>query len=147
MDFSQTIFNFLFGAPEGQTVKQLKKIVATLMENQNLQQSVHEAHTKALNITTIHLANNRHMINIYVDHRINELCNGLQKLEADVATIYNYTNTLRSKIVTPMLVSPIDLKTILTNIQAVFPSCLSLPNDPNTNIWYFYEFLETHPLI
>ena len=33
------------------------------MENQNLQQSVLEAHAKALNITTIHLANNRNMIN------------------------------------------------------------------------------------
>ena len=46
-----------------------------------------------------------------VDHRINQLHNGLQKLEADVATIYNYINTLGSKIVTPMLIDPIDLKT------------------------------------
>ena len=106
------------------------------MENSNLQQSVLEAHAKALNITAIHLANNRHMINgpvnslksinttIYhskieiqrlnfthnflltladVDHRINQLCNDLQKLEVYVATICNYINTLGSKIVTPML--------------------------------------------
>ena len=46
-----------------------------------------------------------------------------------------------------MLIDPIALKTILTDIQAVVPSDLSLPNDPNTNIWSFYEFLEIHPLI
>ena len=68
-------------------------------------------------------------------------------LEADVATICNYINTLGSKIVTPMLINPIDLKTILTYIQAVIPSYLSIPNDRNTNIWSFYEFLEIHPLI
>ena len=30
-------------------------------------------------------------------------------------------------------INPIDPNTILTNIQAVIPSYLSLPNDPNTN--------------
>ena len=80
------------------------------MENQTLQQSVLETHAKALDITTILLVNNRHMINglvnslkalnttVYhsnieiqrpnyalnffltladVDHRINQLHNGL----------------------------------------------------------------------
>ena len=70
-----------------------------------------------------------------------------KKLEADVATIYNYINTLGSKIVTPMFIYPIDLKTILTNTEAVIPPCLSLPNEPNINIWSFYKFLEIHPLI
>ena len=37
------------------------------MENQNLQNSVLEAHAKALYITTIHLASNRHMINSLVN--------------------------------------------------------------------------------
>ena len=58
-----TIFNFLFGPSESQTVKQLKKIVAILMENQILQQSLLEFHVKALDMKTILLANNRHMIN------------------------------------------------------------------------------------
>ena len=33
------------------------------MENQNLQQSLLEVYAMALHITTIHLTNNRHMIN------------------------------------------------------------------------------------
>ena len=60
-----------------------------------------------------------------------------------MATIYNYINTLGSKIVIPILMNPIDLKTILTNIQAVIPSYLSFP----TKIWPLYEFLEINPLI
>ena len=156
------------------------RVLYSLMENQNLQQSVLEAHAKALNITTVHLANNRHMINglinasksinttVYhskikiqrlknasnffltladIDNRIKQLSNGIRKLEADVATIYNYIKTLGSKIVTPMLINHTDLKTILTNIQAVIPSYLSLPNDPNTIILSFYEFLKIHPLL
>ena len=80
-------------------------------------------------------------------HRINQLHNGLQKLEADIATIYNYINTFGSKFVTPTLINPIDLKTILTNIQAVIPSYLNLPNDPNNYIGSFHKFLERHPII
>ena len=142
-DFPQLFLHFLLGPSESQTVKQLKKNIAILMENKNLQQSLLEAYAKALNIATIHHANNRHMRNglvyalntinttVYhskieiqrlnyacnfflnladIDHRINQLCNGLRKLEADVATIYSYINTLGSKIVTPMLIDPIDLK-------------------------------------
>ena len=58
-----TIFNFLFRPSKCQTVKQLKKNVAILMENQNVQHSVLEAQAEALTIKTIHLGSNRHMIN------------------------------------------------------------------------------------
>ena len=61
-DFPQPFLNFLFGLSESQTVKQLKKNVAILKENQNFQQSVLDTHATPHNIT-IHLANNRHMIN------------------------------------------------------------------------------------
>ena len=57
-DFSQLFLIFSFEPSESKTVKQLIP-----MENQNLQQSLLEAQAKTLNITTIHLVNNRHMIN------------------------------------------------------------------------------------
>ena len=112
--------------------------------------------SKSINITVYHskieiqrlnYAHNLLLTLADVDHRINQLHNGLKKPEADVAIVYNYISTLGSKIVTPMLIDPIDLKTILTNIQAVIPSYLSLLNDPNPNIRSFYEFQEIHPLI
>ena len=142
------------------------------MENQNLQQSVLEAHAKALNITTTHLSNKTHALKsinttVYhskleiqklnyacnfiltladTEHRINQLCNGLRKLEADVATIYNYINTLEVKLLHQCLSTPYWPKNNTSNIQAVISSCLSLPNYPNTNIWSLYEFLEIQPL-
>ena len=82
-----------------------------------------------------------------VYYGINQLPNGLQNLEANVATIYTYINILGSISVTPMLIDLIDPKTILINTQAVIPSYLSLPNDSNTNIWSFYKVLEIHSLI
>ena len=110
----------------------LKSINTTIYHNKIEIQRQNYAHTFLLTLADI-------------DHRINQLCNGLQKFEADVVTTYNYIPTLWSKIVTPMLIDPIDLKTIHTNIQAVLLLYFSLPNEPNTNIWFFYTFLEIHP--
>ena len=45
-----------------QDMKQLKKNVAILMQNQNLQQSFTESNTQADIITYIHLAKIRHVI-------------------------------------------------------------------------------------
>ena len=59
--------NFLFGSTENQTVKQLKKNVAILMENQDLQQSPIESNAWALNIIKNHLAKSRYMIYRLVD--------------------------------------------------------------------------------
>ena len=176
-----TILNFLFGPPESQTVKKnLKKNVAILMENQNLQQSLLDTNAKAVNITKIYLVKNRHVIsglvnalkiihttmfhssltnqrlnyahNFFlilagIDHILSQLCNGLRKLESDMFTIYSYLNTLSTKIVTPTLIDPTDLKIILNNIQTVVPSYLSLPSDPSTNTWSFYKFLKIQPLV
>ena len=99
-----------------------------------------------IEIQTLNYAHNFLLTLADIDQRINQLHNVLGKLETDVATICNYINTLGSKIVMPMHINPIDLKTILSYIQAVIPSYLSLPNDPNITIWSC-KFLEIHPLI
>ena len=53
------IYNFLFVPTGSQDIKQLKKNVAILILNQNLQQSFIESNVQANNITHIHLAKNR----------------------------------------------------------------------------------------
>ena len=58
-----TIFNFLFNLAESQTVKQLRKIVTILKEDEDSQQSLIETNSRALNITKNHITKNRHMIN------------------------------------------------------------------------------------
>ena len=64
-----------------------------------------------------------------------------------MSTIYSYINALSNKTVTPTPTDPVDLMTILNNVQTVIPSHLSLPNKPYTNIWSFYEFLKIHPFV
>ena len=46
-----------------------------------------------------------------------------------------------------MLIHPLDLRAILLNIQKIITSSLSLPINPDTNIWTFYKFLKIHPLV
>ena len=54
-EFLATILNFPFSPTESQTVKQSKKNVVILMENQDLHSYPIEANARALIITTIHL--------------------------------------------------------------------------------------------
>ena len=56
-------------------------------------------------------------------------------LEADIFTIYNCTDSLGNQVVTPTIIKPVDVRTILNNIQNIIPKYLSLPGEPNTNIW------------
>ena len=65
---------------------------------------------------------------------IKSITKGLRKLECDVATIYNYIDSLGNKIVTPTLIDPVDLRAILNNIQNIIPSYSGLPDNPNTDI-------------
>ena len=57
------MYNFLFSLTESENEKQLKKNVAIIMQNQYLQQPLIETNAQANNITHMHLARNRHMMN------------------------------------------------------------------------------------
>ena len=59
------------------------------------------------------------------------------RLESDVSTIHKYISALSNKIDTPTLIDPINLKTIMNNIQKVLPTYLSLPHNAESNIWSF----------
>ena len=48
-----------------------------------------------------------------------------KKLKSNESTIYNYKDSLGSKIVTPTLVDPVDIRTKLNNIQKVIHTYLS----------------------
>ena len=61
------IYNFPFGCTKSQALKELKKNVAIIMENEDLQKSLTKTTARVLIITKIHLLNNRHMINRAVD--------------------------------------------------------------------------------
>ena len=48
---------------------------------------------------------------------------------------------LSNKIATPNLSDPVDLKTMLNNMQNVIPKYFSLSSDPNSNIMSLFDFL------
>ena len=50
------------------------------------------------------------------------------KLESDVLTIYNYIDSLSYKVIIPMQIDPVYLRTILNNVQKVISKCLDLPS-------------------
>ena len=47
------------------------------------------------------------------------------KLEPDVSTVYKYIHALSTKIVTPTIIDPFDVKSISNNMNKVLPSFLS----------------------
>ena len=57
------ISNFPFGSTNSHGIKHLKKNVAILMQNQDLQQSLMKTNGQTNNIMCIHLTKNRHIIN------------------------------------------------------------------------------------
>ena len=62
---SSAFYDF-FGPTESKDIKQLKKIVAILTQNERLQQFLIESNIYATNITRIHLAKSRHVIDGFV---------------------------------------------------------------------------------
>ena len=54
-------------------------------------------------------------------------------MESNITIIYTYTDSLSNKIVTPTLIDPVNLSTILNNIYKVITKYLSLPSDQNIN--------------
>ena len=53
---------------------------------------------------------------VEIEHRLNQLYNGLRKLKSYVSPVYSYTDSIGSKIVTPTLTDPVFLTTILNNM-------------------------------
>ena len=57
-----------------------------------------------------------------LNHKLNQLQNGLMKLESDVSTIYNYIDSLSNKnYYTYISQNPSILKTVLSNTQKALP--------------------------
>ena len=87
-------------------------------------------YNKILIVNSLYCATNFLLTLAEIDHILNQLWNGLRKLESDVSTIYNYTDFLSIKIVIPTLINPANLKTTLNNTQKGMPKYLKLTQWP-----------------
>ena len=85
------------------------------------------AYNNNLAINSPNCAKNFLLTLVQIAHRLNQLCNGLRKLETDISTIYNYMfiDSLSNKHVRSTLIDPVDLQAILNNIQKAIPKYLT----------------------
>ena len=64
----------------------------------------------------------------------------------DIDLIKEYLNIHSTGKLTPSITDPIHLKQELLKIKNQLPPRLSLPEDPEVNIWHYYRFLSVTPV-
>ena len=84
-----------------------------------------------------------HMESLIHHSRIRSL---LGQMNTDTAQIKVYHNIHITGKLTPSITDPIHLRQELLRIKQLLPTRLSLPEDPNTNIWHYYRFLTVSPV-
>ena len=85
----------------------------------------------------------------YVQLCINCMHNAMHALKDDVDTFYEYLWLLATQRLTPVTVMPNILCTMLHHIEEEIKSNahLCLAEDPNTNIWAFYNIIKVTPVV
>ena len=76
--------------------------------------------------------------------RVQEL---VKQLQNDITLIRQYLDVHSTGKLTPVLMDPHHVRKKLIKINRQLPTSLSLPEDPNSNIWHYYKFLTVAFLI
>lgn len=84
-----------------------------------------------------------YFVNSYL--RINRAVQEVQVMTAEVRThvehLYIQLNALALGHLTPSIMAPQDLKSLLLSIKTKLPRALRLPRNPDEDLWSFYKFL------
>ena len=85
----------------------------------------------------------------YFQTRIYRVHTSLYALRGDTKSLYEYMRALASQELNPMIISPDILKKILHKIEEDIKSNarLKLCEDPETNIWTYYETVKLTPIV
>ena len=72
------------------------------------------------------------------------LCNGIHSVKIDILSILNQVSVISSQKLTPALLNPLDLISLLIKLetQLVSHPRLALPQWNGENIWYMYKFMK-----
>ena len=72
------------------------------------------------------------------------LCNGINSVKIDILSILDQVSIISSQKLKPVLLYPLDLKSLLTKLetQLVSHPRLALPQWNCANIWYMYKFMK-----
>lgn len=84
-----------------------------------------------------------YFVNSYL--RINRVVQEVQVMTAEVRNhvehLYIQLNALALGHLTPSIMAPQDLKSLLLSIKTKLPRTLRLPENPDEDLWSFYKFL------
>ena len=78
-----------------------------------------------------------------------QLSLGLMSLQENVNAIYEYMRVLSTRRVNPLIIPPESLRMVLTQAKEDMKRNprLTLPEDPNVNIWNYYSIMKVTPII
>ena len=65
----------------------------------------------------------------------------------DINLIKSYLTTFTTGKLTPQIIDPIHLRHELLKIHKHLPAKITLPENPTSNIWHYYQFLTATPVI
>ena len=78
-----------------------------------------------------------------------QLSLGLMSLQENVNAIYEYMRVLSTRRVNPLIIPPESLRMVLAQAKEDMKRNprLTLPEDPNVNIWNYYSIMKVTPII
>ena len=77
------------------------------------------------------------------------LHNGIHSVKTEILSILNQVSVISSQKLTPALLSPLDLISLLIRLETQMASHfrLTLPQWNSENIWYMYKFIKLQPFM
>ena len=75
------------------------------------------------------------------------LCNGIHSLKIDILSILNQISVISSQKLTPSLLTPLNLTSLLIKLETKLVSHprVVLPAWHSENSWYIYKFVKLDP--
>ncbi len=81
--------------------------------------------------------------------KLGTLQDGIHQYERAVTTLYDYLSAISTQTVTPAVLTPHQLRTVLRRVKEhiLNQPKLALPGDPDTDVWSYYGYIRAIPAI
>jgi len=117
--------------------------------NRDLVQLNHSMNTVSEGLKVLEFSKNFLLAMLQVRNRLATMRDGLDNLSLDLIKIHQYMLSLTTHKVTPNLIPPTDLRSILSSVEEKLrmnPK-LSLPISQKADIWSYYQFLKINAFV
>ena len=110
----------------------------------------HSIYSLQAEIGTLQIDRNFILSMLQIQSQLSTLLVGIIQLNEDLEEVYNYMTTLSSNVLSPSIISPVDLRQLLTEViqDLVGLPKLGLPsNHEGKGIWDYYRLLKIKCLV